>query len=171
VPWLAAAGPLVYCPELPPARDYFFQYTWVLPNLFAAETNRRRHYFFGAPHKRDARELFAFWHHAATSPVRSVATSLGRIAGDAIAAPLAVYDWPSPRGRPGYQDLRPVSTTRQEHVQMPRVDVFTSGGHERAETVKAFAHVGRLGEQQDLDRLGQADHRACESSATSTSTR
>ena len=29
VPWLSAEGPLAYTPTKPPARDYFFQYTWI----------------------------------------------------------------------------------------------------------------------------------------------
>jgi len=34
VPWLAAEGPLAYTPEDPPATDYFFQYSWILPEIF-----------------------------------------------------------------------------------------------------------------------------------------
>jgi hypothetical protein len=34
VPWLAAAGELAYSPDLPPERDYYFQYSWVLPAIF-----------------------------------------------------------------------------------------------------------------------------------------
>ena len=34
VPWLAAEGHLAYSPTEPPARDYFFQYTWILPGIF-----------------------------------------------------------------------------------------------------------------------------------------
>ena len=35
VPWLAAEGRLAYRPEQPPERDYYFQYGWVLPEIFA----------------------------------------------------------------------------------------------------------------------------------------
>ena len=34
VPWLAAEGPLAYTPENPPATDYFFQYGWILSEIF-----------------------------------------------------------------------------------------------------------------------------------------
>ncbi len=34
VPWLSAEGPLAYSPTKPPARDYFFQYAWILPGIF-----------------------------------------------------------------------------------------------------------------------------------------
>jgi hypothetical protein len=33
VPWLSAEGSLAYTPTKPPARDYFFQYTWILPGI------------------------------------------------------------------------------------------------------------------------------------------
>ena len=33
-PWLAAEGHLAYSPTEPPARGYFFQYTWILPGIF-----------------------------------------------------------------------------------------------------------------------------------------
>ena len=41
-PWLAAEGPLAYSPENPPATDYFFQYSWILPELRAAFGDRLR---------------------------------------------------------------------------------------------------------------------------------
>lgn len=48
VPWLAAEGELAYSPSSPPERDYFFQYSWVIPGIFASDTNRRRHFWFGS---------------------------------------------------------------------------------------------------------------------------
>jgi len=39
VPWLAAEGPLADSPAEPPARDYYFQYTWILPGLFDPQVN------------------------------------------------------------------------------------------------------------------------------------
>jgi hypothetical protein len=39
VPWLAADGPLAYTPEEPPDRDYYFQYSWIIPGIFADATN------------------------------------------------------------------------------------------------------------------------------------
>ncbi|MBM4125320.1 MAG: hypothetical protein FJ246_10280 [Nitrospira sp.] len=91
VPWLAADGPLAYCPESPPDRDYFFQYGWVLPGIFADDTNRRRHYFFGVPWKEYARELFSFWQDARSGKLEQVALVFGRLDGDRITAPLAIY--------------------------------------------------------------------------------
>ena len=64
VPWLAAKGPLAYSAEEPPAKDYFFQYGWVLPSIFNAEVNLREHYFFGIRHKDRAKFLFQFWDRA-----------------------------------------------------------------------------------------------------------
>jgi hypothetical protein len=34
VPWLASAGELAYSPHSPPDRDYYFQYSWVIPGIF-----------------------------------------------------------------------------------------------------------------------------------------
>src|SRR5437588_12829994 len=65
VPWLASTGALAYTPHLPPERDYYFQYSWIIPGIFSDGTNRRRHYWFGCARK-DAMEglLFAFWNRA-----------------------------------------------------------------------------------------------------------
>ena len=43
VPWLAAQGPLAYSPVEPPPRDYFFQYSWILPGIFDPKVNLREH--------------------------------------------------------------------------------------------------------------------------------
>ena len=51
VPWLAAEGPLACSPAEPPTRDYYFQYTWILPGLFDPQVNLRQHRYFGSPHK------------------------------------------------------------------------------------------------------------------------
>jgi hypothetical protein len=61
VPWLAAQGPLAYSPEEPPATDYFFQYSWILPGIFDPKINLREHRYFGSRLKRSARFLFDFW--------------------------------------------------------------------------------------------------------------
>ena len=34
VPSLASAGELAYSPHSPPDRDYYFQYSWVIPGIF-----------------------------------------------------------------------------------------------------------------------------------------
>jgi len=57
VPWLSAEGPLAYSPTKPPARDYFFQYTWSLPGIFNPQVNLRQHRYFGSPLKDSARSL------------------------------------------------------------------------------------------------------------------
>jgi hypothetical protein len=61
VPWLAAQGPLAYSPEEPPATDYFFQYSWILPGIFDPTVNLREHRYFGSRLKSSARFLFDFW--------------------------------------------------------------------------------------------------------------
>ncbi|MBM3268010.1 MAG: hypothetical protein FJZ01_10215 [Candidatus Sericytochromatia bacterium] len=91
IPWLAARGPLSYRPEEPPDRDYFFQYTWVLPEIFAEDTNRRRHYFFGAYRKDDARDVFPFWNAARKGVVHRVACLYGKDQDERVASPMAVY--------------------------------------------------------------------------------
>jgi hypothetical protein len=64
VPWLAAEGPLAYNPAQPPARDYFFQYTWILPEIFNPQINLREHRYFGSPLKQSPRFLLDFWANA-----------------------------------------------------------------------------------------------------------
>lgn len=66
VPWLAAKGELAYSPKSPPERDYFFQYSWVVPRILREGANKRRHYWFGDPSKDDpkVRLLFRFWNEA-----------------------------------------------------------------------------------------------------------
>jgi hypothetical protein len=61
VPWLAAQGPLAYSPAAPPAKDYFFQYSWIVPGIFDPNTNLREHRYFGSYLKDSAKFLFDFW--------------------------------------------------------------------------------------------------------------
>ncbi|MDB6158850.1 MAG: hypothetical protein JWO04_2556 [Gammaproteobacteria bacterium] len=61
VPWLAAQGPLAYSPIEPPARDYFFQYSWILPGIFDPTVNLREHRYFGRYRKDSSKFLFDFW--------------------------------------------------------------------------------------------------------------
>ncbi len=93
VPWLAAAGPLAYSPAGPPPRDYFFQYTLILPGIFNSEVNRRQPRYFGSPLKDSARFLFDFWTDARRGP--GAAAPLygepGLIAADELRTPLAAY--------------------------------------------------------------------------------
>ena len=104
VPWLAADGPLAYSPEKPPDRDYYFQYGWILPGIFADHTNTRRHFYFGASVKdHDTGKLFDFWKKARNGVVERVAYCAGVIDEETVISPVAVYrgapDW---RGRPTY---------------------------------------------------------------------
>ncbi|MCG8557986.1 MAG: hypothetical protein MJD61_22275 [Proteobacteria bacterium] len=100
VPWLAARGELGYHPEAPPERDYFFQYGWVLPDIFARDVARRRHLYFGAHHRDDAREVFLFWQAARAGAVSRMAFALGAATSEAVKAPIAVYRHESRPGRP-----------------------------------------------------------------------
>ncbi len=91
LPWLAASGPLAYTPESPPLSNYWFQYSWVLPGIFAPATNRRRHHYFGEQWRDYARELFRFWELAREGRTDRIAGSVGGLRGSGIAAPIAVY--------------------------------------------------------------------------------
>ncbi len=64
VPWLAAQGPLAYSPIDPPARDYFFQYSWILPGIFDPKVNLREHRYFGRYRRDSSKFLFDFWDSA-----------------------------------------------------------------------------------------------------------
>ena len=91
VPWLAASGPLSYTPECPPPSDYYFLYSWILPGIFDPATNKRRHFYYGAPFKEDARELSSFWMAAREGKADSVSCHLGGVGTDArITAPVAI---------------------------------------------------------------------------------
>jgi hypothetical protein len=92
VPWLASAGPLAYTPEQPPPKDYFFQYGWVLPQIFHPEMNLRRHYYFGALYKDQARFLFPFWVRAREGHVEQTFFELGVLSQRGLKAPIAAYD-------------------------------------------------------------------------------
>ena len=90
-PWLAASGPLAYTPEQPPDRDYYFQYSWVLPAILADRVNKRQHYYFGTPHRSHASELFEFWANARRGRVERVALCTGTSKRARTTAPMAVY--------------------------------------------------------------------------------
>lgn len=102
VPWLASSGPLSYTPENPPSRDYYFQYSWIVPEIFAASTNTRSHFYFGSQIKDHADELFSFWHTAREGRALRVACHLGAVDAPEVTAPLAVYAMSDLRGRPRY---------------------------------------------------------------------
>jgi hypothetical protein len=93
VPWLAAKGPLAYTPAAPPARDYFFQYTWILPGLFEPQINRREHRYFGSPIKDYADFLFDFWTEAGNrgGGLQPQSYQLGFFSDVELRAPIAAY--------------------------------------------------------------------------------
>ena len=94
VPWLAAAGELAYSPKSPPERDYFFQYSWIIPGIFDSGTNRRSHYWFGGPSKEssEVRLLFRFWNRARRGGYDTLYVSNGMAGPSAdVTAPLAAY--------------------------------------------------------------------------------
>jgi hypothetical protein len=95
VPWLAADGPLAYSPAEPPARDYYFQYTWILPGLFDPQVNLRQHRYFGSPLKDSARFLFDFWSRARRGPgaAQQRYYELGFVAQNEVRTPLAAYNY------------------------------------------------------------------------------
>lgn len=96
VPWLASTGKLAYTPRLPPERDHYFQYSWIIPGIFSAGTNLRRHYWFGGLDKdsREVKLLFAFWNKARQGEVNELFTSNGIAEPTNVTAPLAVYRQP-----------------------------------------------------------------------------
>jgi hypothetical protein len=94
VPWLSAEGPLAYTPSKPPARDYFFQYTWILPGIFNPQLNLREHRYFGSPLKDRARFLFDFWANARRGdrPALERYCPFGFFSDNELRAPMAAYD-------------------------------------------------------------------------------
>ncbi len=96
VPWLASAGELAYTPHLPPERDYYFQYSWIIPGIFGSGTNVRRHFWVGAPYKDrpEVRLLFAFWNKARQGEIDEMFVSNGMAGPADVTAPLAVYRHP-----------------------------------------------------------------------------
>lgn len=91
VPWLAADGPLAYTPETPPDSDYFFQYSWIMPEVFHPGVRQRRHHYFGTPIRDQAEPLFEFWRQARMRQVRRAYFSRGSYTDNGLSAPVAVY--------------------------------------------------------------------------------
>jgi hypothetical protein len=93
VPWLAAAGPLAYSPTEPPARDYFFQYCWILPGIFDPKVNLREHRYFGCYGKDSSNFLFDFWDNARKGLGAGLQQycEQGRFSDGEVKAPLAAY--------------------------------------------------------------------------------
>jgi len=96
VPWLAAAGELAYAPHIPPERDYYFQYSWIIPEIFNSRENVRRHFWFGSPWKDslEVKLLFSFWSRARDGAVDPLFVSNGSASPEDVTAPLGVYRHP-----------------------------------------------------------------------------
>src|SRR5439155_1940130 len=97
VPWLAAAGELAYTPHTPPERDYYFQYSWIIPGIFSSDSNVRRHFWFGSLWKDSlyVRLLFAFWNRARGAVVDELFVSNGSARPADVKAPIGIYRQPS----------------------------------------------------------------------------
>lgn len=95
VSWLAAERPLAYSPAKPPARDYYFQYTWILPELFDPQVNPRQQHYFGSPLKQSALFLSDFWSRTRRGPGAAPQRyyELGWVAPNEVRAPLAAYHY------------------------------------------------------------------------------
>jgi hypothetical protein len=93
VPWLASTGELAYSPHSPPERDYYFQYSWIIPGIFGPDARGRRHRWFGSPIKDcpQVKLLFAFWNKARQGEVNALYMSSGMSGREDVTAPLAAY--------------------------------------------------------------------------------
>lgn len=100
MPWLAASGELAYNPHQPPATDYFFQYSWIVPGVFRAGLNLRQHFWFGhrSRHGPDVKRLFSFWNRSRRGEVNELFLANGTSGPPNrldVTAPLAVYRTPN----------------------------------------------------------------------------
>jgi hypothetical protein len=95
VPWLAAQGPLAYNPVEPPARDYFFQYSWIVPGIFDPKVNLREHRYFGRYRKDSSKFLFDFWNSARKGRAAALQEYCepGLFSEFKVEAPLAAYHY------------------------------------------------------------------------------
>src|SRR5260370_16997565 len=112
VPWLAAQGPLAYSPEEPPARDYFFQYSWILPGIFDPKVNLREHRYFGRYRKDSSKFLFNFWGSARKGCAAALQEYCepGLFSEVEVKAPLAAYHHVRKHYNPPRSLLIPPST-------------------------------------------------------------
>jgi hypothetical protein len=109
VPWLAAEGPLAYSPAEPPAKNYFFQYTWILPELFDDNVNLREHRYFGSPIKDSASFVFDFWEKARSRGGANLQRycEFGFLSEQEVRTPLAAYQYlRRPYQTPGFMLLQ-----------------------------------------------------------------
>lgn len=93
VPWLAATGELAYSPKNPPNKDYYFQYSWVIPSILGPEVNKGNHYWFGERYKDDSdvQLLLSFWQNARRGDLNELFLSNGIIVPHDVTAPIGAY--------------------------------------------------------------------------------
>ena len=84
---------MAYSPEEPPATDYFFQYSWILPGIFDPKINLREHRYFGSRLKSSARFLFDFWGNIrkGNGAARPRYSHLGVFSDIEVKAPITAY--------------------------------------------------------------------------------
>ncbi len=93
VPWLAATGPLAYSPNKPPDRDYYFQYSWVIPGILGPKVGRRRQFWFGGTLKGNhhVQLLLAFWDRARRGDITELFLTNGKLVASDVTAPIGAY--------------------------------------------------------------------------------
>lgn len=123
LPWLSAEGAPASGPTKPPARDYFFECTGILPEIFNPQVNLPEHRYSGGPLKDSARSLFDFWANARREdgPALQKYRQFGFFSDDQLRRPMAAhhhvcpyrdtsgsllfqqgsYRWPSLEDQPG----------------------------------------------------------------------
>jgi hypothetical protein len=88
-----SAHPDDLCGNQQCARDYFFQYSWILPGIFDPKVNLREHRYFGCYGKSDANFLFDFWDNARKGRGAALQQYCepGLYSDREVKAPLAAY--------------------------------------------------------------------------------
>jgi hypothetical protein len=121
VPWLATEGALAYTHATPPETDYFFQYSWILPEIFSSAENRRKHFYFGDYEKPS--ELFRFWGLCRRGGMTPVQLRHGERAEGSVTAPIAIFrhaiDYPSDPN--GYLFVQHGSYQEVESTSQPEI--------------------------------------------------
>ena len=144
VPWLSAEGPLAYSPSEPPTRDYFFQYTWIMPGIFDPQVNLREHHYFGSPFKDGARFLFDFWADARRGDgvAEQGYCQFGFISDNELRTPIAAYHHAHRyRDTPGFlliQHGSYQSVSREDQPAIPSGEVLLYRGIEKAACFRCF---------------------------------
>ena len=144
VPWLSAEAPLAYSPSEPPTRDYFFQYTWIMPGIFDPQVNLREHHYFGSPFKDGARFLFDFWADARRGDgvAEQGYCQFGFISDNELRTPIAAYHHAHRyRDTPGFlliQHGSYQSVSREDQPAIPSGEVLLYRGIGKATVFLCF---------------------------------